>query len=243
MLKTSSFSFILLILPILAGAQSVSSNPRICQGVTQPENWVTYDNIPTEDVRGLRVYVDTRGCNFAEVPHYVVTLESVNGYHWFMTGPNSVYNPTTESFNVLARWVDHPSEDPFIGTKQYPNPLTLATARDLGLYVRWTAFQGVPDTTAEEGQVPEEPTSLAPRDPARDYTADDLFQLSPNPASDYLTINSAKIFDRYELVSSTGALLSEFTQTTLTVDALPPGTYYIRAYRGNRYGLQRFVRQ
>ncbi|WP_420458053.1 hypothetical protein [Neolewinella sp.] len=211
--------------------------------MTQPEDWVTYDNIPTEDVRGVRVYIDTRGCNFTEVPHYVVTLESINGYHWFMTGPNSVYQPTTESFNVLARWVDHPSEDPFVGDKQYSNPLTLATARDLGLYVRWTAFQAAPDTTAEEEQVPEEPTTLAPRDPARDYLADELFQLSPNPASDYLTINPTEVFDRYELVSSTGAILDDFIQTTLTVSALPPGTYFIRAYRGNRYGLRRFVRQ
>ena len=241
MLKTSSFSFILLMLPILAGAQSVSSNPRICQGVTQPDDWVTY-GVLTEDVRGVQVFVDTRGCNFTELPHYIVTLESRGGYHWYMTGPNSVYDPTLDGFNVLARWVDHPSEDPLVGNRQYPNPLTLETARDLGLYVRWTAVLALPDSVAEETPE-EEPTALAPRDPSRDYTADGLFQLSPNPASNYLIINSEEVFDRHELVSSTGALLSEFTQTTLAVDALPPGTYYIRAYRGNRYGLQRFVKQ
>ena len=191
---------------------------------------------------GVRVYIDTRGCNFDELPHYVVTLESINGYHWYMTGPNSVYQPTKEGFNVLARWVDHPSEDPFVGSKQYPNPLTLATARDLGLYIRWTAFLAQPEATEEEEEQ-EEPVALAPRDPARDYTADELFQLSPNPAGDYVTINSAEVFDRFELVSSTGALLAEFERTTLDVAALAPGTYFVRAFRGDRYGLQRFVKQ
>ena len=231
---------VLLLSPLASTGQLSSTTAQICQGVTQPEEWETYENITFEDVRGIVVHVDTRGCNFTTLPQYIATLESVNGYHWFMTGATSVYKPTVEGFDIYIRWVDHPTEDPLIGSKQYANPLTTATAQELGLYIRWTALKAIEQPVMEEE---EEPVSLAPRDPARDYAADDLFQLSPNPTIDRLTINAAERFDRFELVAVTGAILSKFTQTTLTVGELAPGTYFVRAYRGDRFGLQRFVKQ
>ncbi|WP_238749182.1 T9SS type A sorting domain-containing protein [Neolewinella maritima] len=159
-----------------------------------------------------------------------------------MTGTASVYDPTMEGFDVYIRWVDHPSVDPAIGSKQYPNPLTVATAEDLGLYLRWTALQAIESTVTEEPE-DDDPTALAQRDPARDYAADDLFQLSPNPASIYLTINTVEQFDRFELVSITGAVLTSQPQTTFNIEGLSPGTYFVRAFRGDRFGLQRFVKQ
>ena len=113
-------------------AQTSSSNVLTCQGSVQSSEWITYA-IETEAVKGIQVLVDTKACGFDTIPHYVANLEADGGYHWYMTGANSIYSPTKDGFSVFIRWVDHPTEDEFVGNAQYPNPLTVATARDLNL--------------------------------------------------------------------------------------------------------------
>ena len=81
------------------------------------------------------------------------------------------------------------------------------------------------------------PTAVAPRN----YAADELFELTHSPTSDSLTIDSAETFARFELVSATGAPLADFEPTILEVSGVSPGLYFVRALRGGRYGLRRFV--
>lgn len=58
------------------------------------------------------------------------------------------------------------------------------------------------------------------------------FQISPNPATNQLTINfknDFQVFDRIELININGQLVQSSAQeTTLAISHLPPGAYFVR---------------
>ncbi len=70
--------------------------------------------------------------------------------------------------------------------------------------------------------------------------------LTPNPASDYLLINSDLRFDRVSVISAQGALLRTLNQPDLqeqlTLTSLPAGTYFLRFEKDGGLWMTRFVK-
>jgi len=70
--------------------------------------------------------------------------------------------------------------------------------------------------------------------------------LTPNPASDYLLINSDLRFDRVAVISAQGALLRTLNQPDLQehlpLISLPAGTYFLRFEKDGGVWMTRFVK-
>ena len=152
-----------------------------------------------------------------------------------MSGANSVYEPTENGFTVYVRWVDHPSEEPTIGNRAFPNPLTVETAAALGLRLRWTAM-------LTQNEQEEETTATETAQTASGLESDLAFELSPNPVRGQLTLSSLQAFDLYEVTTTTGQSLGKHRSETIDVSALAPGIYILKAHRGHRFAVRRFVK-
>ena len=224
----------------VASTQVASPELLTCQGTTSSTAWTTYA-IESEDVKGIQIQVDTRRCGFDTIPHYVATLESEGGYHWYMTGVNAIYSPTKDGFSVYVRWVDHPTEDESVGKKGYPNPLTIETALDLNLRLHWTAILTRQPTQDEEEGQEEDPSSAE-----QELTGFDSFSgfdLSPNPVRDLLNISPVEAFDYYEIVTLEGKSLGRYFTESVNISTLAPGVYLLKAHRGVRHAVRRFIKQ
>lgn len=77
-----------------------------------------------------------------------------------------------------------------------------------------------------------------------DFSANVL--LTPNPARDYVVVNTNLRFDRVSLISMTGALLRTVNQPDLqehlTLTNLPVGTYFLRFEKNGGVWTTRFVK-
>jgi hypothetical protein len=118
---------------------------HIAQGVTTPSDWRTYTPNVDLDVTlddgteltlgGIYVDVNTSNCNFAETPHYIVSIESGSpGRHWLLSGASSIYNATPNGFRVYLTWTD------YLGHPTLDNPVSVSVAQDSGWFIRWTAI-------------------------------------------------------------------------------------------------------
>ncbi|MEO6039198.1 MAG: lamin tail domain-containing protein [Saprospiraceae bacterium] len=71
-------------------------------------------------------------------------------------------------------------------------------------------------------------------------------RLSPNPASDYLTVQSELSFDRVRILSATGTLLRTLDrsdlQNRIDLGTLPTGTYFLRFEKDGGLWTTRFVK-
>lgn len=101
---------------------------QIGQGATSPSDWKNYSTL------GIYVDVDTSGCGFKEIPHYIPTLHGKSG-HWCANGVTSIYNETTNGFRIYLRWTD---DNGHYGNH---NPLRASFARKNGWYIKWTGVK------------------------------------------------------------------------------------------------------
>ncbi len=71
--------------------------------------------------------------------------------------------------------------------------------------------------------------------------------LTPNPASDYVVVNTNLRFDRISLISTTGALLRTLNQPDMqeqiVLTTLPAGTYFLRFEKNGGLWTTRFVKK
>lgn len=70
--------------------------------------------------------------------------------------------------------------------------------------------------------------------------------LSPNPATNSISINSSAALSRYEIYSVTGQLLhfkENVDDTTVNIADLPKGMYLLKAYSGRKTIVEPFVKQ
>ena len=77
-----------------------------------------------------------------------------------------------------------------------------------------------------------------------DFSAEVL--LTPNPASDYVSVQTELPFDRVRIISATGSLVRTLNQPDLSnridIAALPTGTYFIRFEKDGGVWTTRFVK-
>lgn len=230
---------LLLFSPTLSGQES-TTEVTVCQGETAPEDWVNYIR-QNEEVQGITVVVNTAGCKFDTVPHYIATLEAEEGNHWYITGSPSVYNPTAESFKVYVRFIDRPSEEPLVGSRELMNPLNVDGAREIGLKLRWTAICAG-DCQLDSGGGGDDGTTNIGNVPPQE-TRNDLFQVSPNPVTDLIQISSSREVDRFVLTSATGEIIGTYSSQTIDVAHLPAGTYFLKGEVGRKYAVTKVIKQ
>lgn len=128
---------------------------QIAQGVTSPithpQDWVNYGTNSWPQPGGFYIQIDTSNCGFTKTPHYLISIEGTGGFHWYLSGLNSIYNATPNSFRVYLRWTDAPSDFATIGSStNEPNPLRVQTAIDKGWSLKWTGIQACPCAVKEE---------------------------------------------------------------------------------------------
>ena len=118
---------------------------HIAQGETSPEthssDWVNYN---TSQAGGIYIDIDTSNCGFSSTPHYLISIEGTRGYHWYLSGLNSIYNQSKNGFRVYLRCTDAPSDFNTIGGTNEPNSLRVKTAIDKGWKLKWTGIQTCP---------------------------------------------------------------------------------------------------
>ena len=221
-------------------SQESTTEVTVCQGETSPQDWVNYIR-PNEEVQGITVVVNTSGCKFDTVPHYIATLEAQEGNHWYITGSPSVYNPTAESFKVYVRFIDRPSEEPLVGSRELMNPLNVDGAREIGLKLRWTAICAG-DCKLDSGTGGDDGTTNIDFVPPQE-TENTLFQVSPNPVTDLIHINTTQEVDRFILTSASGEVIGTYSTQTIDVAHLPAGTYFLKGEVGRKFAVTKVVKQ
>ena len=246
-------AFLLFFFTNSVAAQTTLGGLVVGQGITTPDDWVNYNQTGTPS--GVRVNVNTSGCNFETTPHYIPTLESVGAgpHKWLATGVSSVYNATPTGFTVYLRWVDNQITDD--GGDNFPvvsngvtitNPLTAQDAAALNFVVRWTAISLTGCETCGNSTN----TSKAVND-ADDFndveynTREDIsrrlvkrpldgtldFTVVPNPASATLSIESNVKFDEYQVFTIGGRQVKSSFTLPIDVSNLSMGSYVLRAIR------------
>ncbi|HHG86005.1 MAG TPA: hypothetical protein ENJ82_14755 [Bacteroidetes bacterium] len=129
---------------------------HIAQGVTDPitnaADWNDYLPATNTQPAGIRIDVDTSNCGFTSTPQYLISIEGVLGYHWYLSGQNSIYNATPTGFTVYLRWTDAPSDFPTIGVTNEPNSLRVATAVAKRWSMKWTGISTCPCSAASPKQ-------------------------------------------------------------------------------------------
>jgi hypothetical protein len=217
-----------------ADAQITVGTMKVAQGVTTPNDWVDYNG----GVGGIYVDVNTSACGFTTTPHYLVTLESVTGqgYHWYVNGTPSLYNVSPTGFRVYLRWADHPSDNPTIGSLNFPNPLNASTAQNRGWVIRWTAII-TGDCAACNGE--QLPTPLGrnnasafggDNEPSKDGGLIRNVTIFPNPGNKSVTINTTATIKKSEIYSLKGQLLKTVTKKNINIEDLTTGEYIVKIY-------------
>ena len=79
------------------------------------------------------------------------------------------------------------------------------------------------------------------------HLSNNLVQVFPNPASDYLQINAEKIISKMDIYSLQGQLLKSFEVRSKTgkisLANLPLGQYILKVHNGNGYRIVRFTKE
>jgi hypothetical protein len=81
-----------------------------------------------------------------------------------------------------------------------------------------------------------------------DIVANDKYKVYPNPASDFIVIESDKLnFESIEIIEITGKTLKKFkipnSQFKIRVEDLPKGIYTIKAYAKEGLAVQQFIKE
>jgi len=243
-MKLSKFYFATLLCSFLfitaMSAQMTVGSMVVAQGVTSSNDWVDYNG----GVGGIYVDVNTSACGFTQTPHYLVTLESTtnSGYHWYINGVPSIYLATSTGFRVYLRWADHPSDNPTIGSLNFPNPLRASTAQNRNWVIRWTAITTGDCSSCDGNALPSSPdreeVSAFGKEETRatehkkDVVLDEV-SIFPNPTNTQITINSSKNVQRSEIYSLKGQLLKSSTNRSIDIKSFSPGEYIVKIYFDN----------
>jgi hypothetical protein len=70
----------------------------------------------------------------------------------------------------------------------------------------------------------------------------DRFRLFPNPAADYLELQTDLRIDRMELMDAAGRILLQTKDLRLDVSALPKGMYFLKAYAGEHSLIRKVMK-
>jgi hypothetical protein len=74
------------------------------------------------------------------------------------------------------------------------------------------------------------------------YTSNRLFDLYPNPTSDYITIINKVLISEIEILDSKGKLILTGTNSRIDVSGLSSGVYFVKAYSLQGTVTQKFVK-
>ncbi len=77
----------------------------------------------------------------------------------------------------------------------------------------------------------------------RDYTANALFDLYPNPAENTLSILNKELISNIEVYDAQGKLQFSTTQSVIDISALRNGTYFLRATSAKGSTTQKFIKK
>lgn len=202
-----------------------SQAQHIGQGVTSPNDWRNYSNL------GIYVDVDTSGCGFKNTPHYLVSIESLEelGFHWGVSGLPAIYRPTPTGFRVYLRWVDHPTEDPTIGSLNFANPLRVTAAQNRQWVIRWTGIEQR-DCPSRESNQWEEIESQG-------------MKIYPNPSHDEISIENDEKATIYEIYDLGGNIVKVSREHRIDIQDLPNGEYIIKGFTQKGIMSKKFIKK
>jgi len=219
-------------------AQVTVGSMVVGQGVTSPKDWVDYNGA----VGGIYVDVNTSACGFTQTPHYLVTLESLtnSGYHWYISGVPSIYSATPTGFRVYIRWTDIPSDDPTIGSLNFPNPLRASTALNRNWVIRWTAISTT-DCAACNKSTQSPISKQSNSSPFGEAIQSSNFEkknekevtIFPNPSNTRITISSSDNILKTEVYNLNGQLLKTTKKKVINIKGFLSGEYIVKAYFDN----------
>lgn len=97
---------------------AASTSQRIASGRTEPgQGWINFNGV------GICNVIDTSSAHFTGTPTYVASVAG-DANQWLLTGPGTIYNPTSTGFAVCVKRSDGVSVTP-------------ETAQQNGWYVHW----------------------------------------------------------------------------------------------------------
>jgi hypothetical protein len=220
--------------------------------ITLKPNYNTYADNPTDPF-----WVDTVanvGKKFMEASTFVEPGATFNGNALTFSGTvlsNTLDTNYTASFFIKALDPANGYQDAFGGNKVTELPASgnftvSATSTELasGLIVQYGfVVKGRNGNPADEQGLGSVVIS-APVTAISSFAANNDFSISPNPASQTLTLNSSELFEDYRIFNTVGQLvLSGRYNNQIDISAINAGNYYIELSNSAKKSVKAFVKK